>query len=265
MSEIFKNRIVKNIIRAVVLMAGLFIATGILLNVVTRHNKELTVPDMNGMTVRQAARAAVNAGMCIDVVDSIYVKRMPRGCVVRQDPKAGASVKHGRRIRLVINAITPKKIPMPDLVGYSLRSANAELACRGLELGRLIYVSDMATNDVLSQLSNNAPIAPGTMVPSESTIDLVLGLNNNEENMTRVPNVIGKRYRTAVDRIHDNSLNVGSLVFDKNIRSYQDSVNAVVYRQTPSSDAGDITLGRPVTIYLTLDADKIPEGVTIEK
>ena len=265
MSEIFKNRIVKNIIRAVVLIAVLFVAAGILLAVVTRHGRELTVPDMDGMTVRQAARAAVNAGMCVDVVDSIYVNRAQRGCVVRQEPRAGASVKQGRKIQLVINAITPRKIPMPDLVGYSLRSANAELASRGLELGKLIYVNDIATNNVLSQLSGNRPVAPGTMIPSESTIDLVLGLSGGEGNMTRVPNVVGRRYRTAVERIHDNSLNIGSLVFDRNIRSYQDSLNAVVYRQNPTPEAGDMALGRSVNIYLTLDADKIPEGATIEK
>ena len=54
-----------------------------------------------------------------------------------------------------------KKVSMPNLVGYSMRQAKAELNSRGLSLGKLIYVSDIATNNVLKQIYRNREIRPG--------------------------------------------------------------------------------------------------------
>lgn len=254
--DIFGNWIVKNVLLAVLVLVFIAVSAGLLLRTVTKHNQELMVPDFSGLSVAEASRAASQMGIRVDVVDSIYVKRVAKGSVVRQEPKAGAMVKKGRRIQLTINAITPKQVPMPNLVGYSLRSANAELVSRGLELGKLIYIEDMATNNVIRQLYRNREIKPGAMINSESRIDLVLGLNN-EDNFTNVPNLYGTKFKAALEKIHDNSLNVGSVVFDKGIRSYQDSLNAVVYRQNPSPLESS-NIGHNVTIYLTLDADKVP-------
>ena len=104
------------------------------------------------MTVEEAQVQAELHDMVINVTDSVYVKRMKRGAVYRQNPAPGSKVKSGRRIALTINAVNAKKITMPNLVGFSMRQAKAELLSRGLVLGRLIYVKDMATNNVLRQL-----------------------------------------------------------------------------------------------------------------
>lgn len=257
MSKLTDNWIFKNLVWAIIVVVSLLIVVGVFLRIVTRHGQELSVPDFTGMTVTAAKRAARLSDVRVDVVDSIYVKRMQRGTVVRQDPKPGSSVKVGRCIQLTINAVTPRKVPMPNLVGYSLRSALSELSSRGFELGKLTYVNDMATNNVLSQVFRGSEIAPGSMINAESRIDLVLGLNPSE-NVTATPNLIGRKYRAAVDRIHENSLNVGRVVFDKDIRTFKDSINAVVYRQVPAENSGSIVMGRPVTIYLTLDSEKVP-------
>lgn len=246
----------KNILYAAGVVVILAIAASIFLRVVTHHNQEIQVPDFNGMSLREASRVAANAHVRIDVVDSIYVKRFPKGAVVRQEPKPHQKVKTGRRIMLTINAVTPKMVPMPNLVGYSLRSAHAEIVSRGLVLGRLVYMRDMATNNVLSQIYRGSQIEAGKLIPSESTVDLVLGLNDND-NSTRTPVLYGEKYRTALEMIHDNSLNVGKVVFDKGIRTYQDSASAVVYRQIPDPREG-LKMGENVSVYLTLDADKVP-------
>ncbi len=247
--EFFSNWIVKNLLGAVVVIIALMVFIRIFLGIVTHHGEQSAVPDFSGMTVAEASAAARNVGMRTEVVDSIYVKRIHRGCVVRQEPKAGATVKEGRCIQLTINAVNPKNIPMPNLVGYSLRSAAAALSSQGLELGKLIYVDDIATNNVLRQLYRNYEIKPGRMIPSESRVDLVLGLNESEC-LTTVPDLTGMKYSRAVDAIHDNSLNVGVVVYAREIKSYADSVNAVVCRQNPEPGTSSIMKGRSVTIYL---------------
>lgn len=254
--DIWNNWIVRNLLIAFAIAAVLLISASVFLRSVTNHNEELEVPDFYGMSVKEARACADDLGIRVEVVDSIYVKRIAKGSVVRQEPKAGAKVKTGRRVQLAINAVNAKQIPMPNLVGYSLRSANAELSSRGLELGKLIYVSDMATNTVLRQLHRNREIAPGKMIDSESRVDLVLGLNP-KENFTSVPVLYGTKFKNALEKIHDHSLNVGTVRFDREIRSYQDSVNAMVYRQTPDP-LTDLDMGSSVSIYLTLDVNKVP-------
>ena len=153
---------------------------------------------------------------------------------------------------LTINAMNAKKISMPNLVGYSMRQAKAELNSRGLALGKLIYVNDIATNNVLRQFYRNREIRPGRMIETGSEIDLQVGLNPSD-NVTYVPNVKGMKYLRAVDAIHDNSLNIGRIVFDKTVKNYTDSLNAVVYKQTPAASKSPPLMGSDVTINLSLD------------
>ena len=183
----------------------------------------------------------------------------------RQNPAPGAKVKEGRRIVLTINAVNAKKVTMPNLVGLSLRQAKAELMSRGLVLNRLVYVQDMATNNVLRQLKGNREIEPGTMVDSESPIDLVLGLNQMD-NGTYVPDVTGLKNMSAVEAMFDHSLNVKGLKFDETVKDYDDSLSARVYRQVPGpSDSVRVAMGEEVTLYLTKDASKIPVKKTADE
>ena len=248
----------KHILAAFILIIVLIVGAMIFLDVVTKHNQELVVPDLSNLTVEEAQAEASLNDMVIDVTDSVFVKRMKRGTVYRQVPAPGSKVKSGRRIALTINAVNAKKITMPNLVGFSMRQAKAELLSRGLVLGKLIYVQDMATNNVLRQLYNNNEIAPGTMIDSESVVDLVLGLNGYDF-VTYVPDVIGLKCISAVDAVHDNSLNIKTLKFDKSVKEYDDSLNAKVYRQLPEpSDSIHVNMGSEVTLYLTIDENRIP-------
>lgn len=253
----FNNWIVKNILGAVLLVAVLILGAHFLLRTLTKHNQELEVPDLSNMTVAEASATAAQHGMRVQVIDSVYVKRMERGVVFRHNPEAGSHVKKGRRILLTINAVNPKSVTMPNLVGYSMRQAKAELLSRGLQLGKLIYVNDIATNNVLSQLYRNSEIEPGTSIESESVIDLVVGLNSSD-NITYIPYVVGTRYLNALNSIHDNSLNIEKLYFDSTVKDYSDSLDAVVYRQYPELSEEPYRMGASMNLYLTKDMKKVP-------
>ena len=253
------NWIVRNLLSALVVFIVLLVGSMIFLNVVTKHNQELIVPELSNMSVADAESIAVAEGMRVEVVDSVFVKRMKKGAVYRQNPVAGSKVKSGRRIALTINAMNAKKVSMPNLIGYSMRQAMAELQSRGLILGKLIYVQDIATNNVLRQYLGSKEIEPGTQVESESVIDLVVGLNSNDGN-TYIPDVLGLRNMNATDAIHSSSLNVSRLRFDATVKNYDDSLAAVVYRQSPEpSEEMQLPKGSDVTIYLTLDENKVPQ------
>ena len=246
------NWIVKNIIKAVVFFLTLVIVAQIVLKLVTHHGQMIEVPDLTSMSVDEARRAASKDNLRTEVIDSIFVRRMEKGAVYSQNPKAGTLVKKGRRVMLTINAKHAKKVSMPNLVGYSMGLAKAELNSRGLALGKLIYVNDIATNNVLRQIYRNREIRPGVQIESGSEIDLQVGLNS-DDNMTYVPNVKGMKYLRAVDAVHDNSLNIGRIVFDKTVKNYSDSLNAMVYKQTPGASKSPLLMGSDVTLHLSLD------------
>lgn len=251
------NWIVSNLLKAALIVVVLIAGAIIFLNVVTKHNQEITVPDFSNLSVEEASALAAQAGMRVEVTDSVFVKRMKKGAVYRQNPRVGSKVKDGRRIILTINAMTAKKVTMPNLIGYSMRQAMAELQSRGLVLGKLIYVDDIATNNVLRQLKGNREIGPGTMVESESVIDLVVGLNSSD-NETYIPDVVGLKHISALDAVHANSLNISKLRFDKSVKDYDDSLSAVVYKQNPEPSEFSVKMGEDVTLYLTVDTNKVP-------
>ncbi len=249
------NWIVKNLLAALVLVAVLVGLATWGLNAITRHGKTVTAPDFTNLTVPEAEQLASHSHVGIKVTDSVFVRRLGAGVVYRQSPKAGSTVKKGRSIFLTINSIVPRKVVMPNLYGYSVIEARAELQNRGLNLGRLNYVKDIATNNVLGQKINGRDVKAGDLVVSGSTIDLTVGLGS-EESTSTVPRLIGMKYVRALDALHDRYLNAGRVRFDEDIRSYADSMNAVVYKQ--DAMGASKALGTAIGFSLTLDSSKLP-------
>lgn len=249
----FRHWVVRNVLAAAIIVVVLLVGSVIFLNVVTQHGVELAVPDFRGMTVSEAEAAAAAAGIRVEVIDSVYSRRN-RGKVKSHTPSAGTMVKDGRRVLLTVNAVNARKVAVPNLVGYSLRQAIPELEQRGLVPGRLVYRNDIATNNVLQQLYHGRPVAAGTQVEAESVIDLVVGLNPSDCETT-IPDVSGKDARTAVRMLHDSYLNVKRVVYDKDVRTLEDSLNAVVYRQNPAPSEYTVGMGTDVTVYLKTVAE----------
>lgn len=257
--ETIKNNwVLRNLLRALIYIVSLYVVLQIAMLVLTQHHIRVKVPDFSGKTFVESQLAAKKAGLQVQVVDSVYVSRMRKGAVYAQNPHPGTKVKRGRRVYLTTNAMRAKQIPMPNLVGCSLRQAKAEIAARGLVLGQLIYTKDIATNNVLGQQIAGKPVAAGTNVDSGSVIDLEIGLNP-ADGYTYVPDLVGLKNRTAVSTVQDHSLNVQKLIFDSSVKSYTDSLNAMVYRQLPApSQVNRIRMGSTVKLYLTTTASKIP-------
>lgn len=220
------------------------------LRIITRHNEEFELPSFVNMQLADAGALAKKLHLKLEVTDSVYIPRMHPGIITRQLPAAGNKVKKNRRIILNINAFVPKKVKMPSLVGFSLRQAAAELASAQLKVGKLIYVHDMATNNVLEQYFSGHPVAPGTPVNYEGEIDLKLGMNA-KDSTTTVPCLVNVPYAKIKQRLIEASLNIGKTFFDKTVKNYNDSITAKVIRQIPDTSAGAVRLGTQVTLYFS--------------
>ena len=77
-------------------------------------------------------------------------------------------------------------------------------------------------------------------------------------NKTGIPNLINLTLDEAREEISDAFLNFGKSYFDETVETYQDSMNARVWRQYPDYiEDMTMSLGRNVNIWLTLDESKI--------
>lgn len=258
-SKLLSSPFTKNILMILGILVIGYFAVSIFLKSITRNSNVYILPDFSGMTIDQAQELAEKGHFRLEVSDSVYIRGMQRGVICRQNPHAGSKVKKNRRILLSINSVVPRQVTVPNVVNYSLRQAKTELIASGLQLGRITYIEDIATNNVLFQQYKGKDIEPGTLVESDSKIDLVLGLNYAANDSTYVPNVIGYKYNVAKDFVFDNSLNIRDMIFDNTVSTYTDSLEAFVYSQYPApSDSISVAMGSEVSLYLSLDESKIP-------
>jgi eukaryotic-like serine/threonine-protein kinase len=221
----------------------------------THHGEANSVPDFRGMTLKEALDKADDNNLQLLVIDSVYNAEGRKGTIVEQTPPANFKVKKNRTIFITIKTLNPERIPMPKITGVSLIQAKAELETYGLSIGKLYYQPDIATNLVLEQYYKGKSIRSGKIIDKGSKIDLLLGMKSGEVNTT-VPNLFGLSENIAIQKTTDFSLNIGTVIFDKTVKSEIDSIKAKVYKQSPGAFTG-ATIGSKVDIWLTLDKKKL--------
>lgn len=255
----FSHYLVRHAILAVSLVVIFLFAAALLLGLFTRHNRYRSVPDFVGMSMSEAAEAARDGRLSIEINDSLYVPLYEGGTVLEQRPAAGSKVKAGRRIFVTVNSYRQKRVPVPYVTGFSLRQAKNNLETAGLVIGELVYVEDIATNYVLEQRVDGRTVAPGEQVEAElgSGVTLVVG-RNPESGPAIVPRVVGLPLREAESRLWESGLNVGRRVFDEGIDE-PNRKNARVWAQSPEQTSA-APPGMPVEIKLTLDAGRVSRG-----
>ena len=197
----------------------------------TGYGKYEKVPSVTGQNIVAAKKILEEKGFEVVIHDSIYVDSIAKQAVTRQSPEADATVKAGRTIYLTINRSIAPQVEMPNLSGFSIKSAEMYLQSLGLKLGDVSYRPDIARNSVLEQLFNENPIAPGTKIPIGSIISFVLGsgVGGGEIN---VPDLVGMTLSEARNYLSGIGVNLGSIVA---MVSIKDSASAFVVRQTPES------------------------------
>lgn len=232
------------------------------LQIYTHHGQAKQVPDFQGMNLEEVEKITIKHKLQFIIIDSVYSQQVEKGHVVYQNPEPGFKVKKNRKIFLTINAVKPEMIKVPDVVGLSLRQAKALLQTRGLIIGKLSFVPDLAINNVLKQKNNGVEIVEGDSLKKNAIIDLVLGkgLSNLK---TLVPNLVSLDLETAKQKILGSSMNLGAFTFDETIEDEKDSITAFIWKQNPEYiEDYRIPLGSSMYIWLTVDSAKLPQPNT---
>lgn len=251
-----KSFFLRNILLAVcLLIVGTYVVS-LMLNLFTRHGQKQIVPSFIGLSVDEARNEASNADLELIVIDSLFIPKSKPGSIVDQSPRADMGVKSGRKVFLTINSFRPKMAEVPYVSGFSLRQAKNKLESSGFEIDQIIYQSDIATNNVLSQSWNGQRIGKGSKVMAElgSAITLTVGRDSISP-MPMVPKLIGLTLREAKSRLWEIGFNLGAVEYELGTEP-DDYDRAKIYKQIPLQEARN-NFGSRVSVWLTMDNDRV--------
>jgi len=210
---------------------------------ITGNGKTEKVPNVLGLDITAAEKNIKALGFDLVLQDSIYVDTLARNSVLRQTPEADEVVKKGRTIFLTINRVIAPQVDMPNLIGFSLKSAQTYLKVLGLRIGTINLVADRNKNVIVEQLLGNTPIAPGTKIVSGTLINFTVGDGGASIGM-EVPDLIGLTVDMAKMKLASMGLLVGNIISNGAI---QDTATAFVIQQNPGTYSSVLdSLGMPV-------------------
>lgn len=147
----------------------------------THHGEIILVPDVKAQSVSDARYNLNQAGLDAVIADSSYNRNSPPGAVLEQTPAAGAKVKSGHAIYLIINATSTPTIPMPDIAdNSSVREAEARLRSLGFQIGPHELIEG-EKDWVYGVKYNGRMVYSGDRLPVDSRITLQVGSGSYDD------------------------------------------------------------------------------------
>ena len=220
-----------NLLVGILLALGIFSVFVLSLNWLTHHNESRTVPYVTGKSFEEASAILEKAGFDVEIQDSIYTDTANALSVLKQFPDGDEVVKINRTVYLTINRAVPPEVPMPNLNGYTFRSAEMELISAGLKIGDTSYRNDLSNNAVLEQRYKGSIIEPGTKLRMGSAISLVISKGPGDEEFS-VPILTGFTVVEAL-RIMEEMGIAKSVIVSNDGQRITDTLNAFIVRQIP--------------------------------
>jgi len=240
------KKLYKNVFLAGVVLILLFVGWLKYLAIYTNHDDFILIPELYDIEISSLDSLVYSYGLRYEIIDSIFDKSKLKGVVVNQDPLPNTKVKQNRKIYLTINSLQTRKVYFPDIYDLTLRQAVRNLKINGLEVGKLIYRSDLATNKILNYKVNGINIEIGQELYHGTTVDLVVGKGLSNEKIL-VPNLIGLLKTEANIILKSTSLNIGLEYFNPAV---VDSNSATIYKQYPTyTDGKEISIGSALDLY----------------
>jgi len=152
------------------------------------------IPSTAGQTEEEAVGQLERAGFEVDV-ERVNSSAVESGLVIYSQPRGGNTATKGSTVALFVSR-GPKLTKVPVLVGAQRQVAVQRLRSRGLEAS----ISEEESSSPQGQVIQQSPDAGGEVEPG-ATVAIVVSSGEEEEEQARVPNVIGKLRREAVELI----------------------------------------------------------------
>lgn len=188
---------------------GLFILDQVILPQLTGAGRESVVPEMVGLSHRDAESACRDAELMLEVQGETYSADSPEGYVLDQDPEAGLSVKQGRSVYVILSR-GPEMVVVPHVKGLTRRQAEILIERNFLLVDTVSTVTDPATTQ--GRVVAITP-EPGTMLPKGAQVSMVVSEGTPK---IRVPSLVDKTIDEAREILAGTGLTMGEVAFRYN-------------------------------------------------
>ncbi|MDY6905794.1 MAG: PASTA domain-containing protein [Thermodesulfobacteriota bacterium] len=221
---------IKGFIKWVGLFVALTLITGVsaylTLTLLIKTEDTVVVPDLSGRNVVYCLEILTDLGLDIKVGGSEYSDAVPKNHIIYQSPEAGAEIKKGRDVRIIISK-GARQIYMPDLRGLPLDQAHIIIEENDLAVGRISrsHTNDVATDTVMA----HAP-PKGVMVRRGERIGLLVS-SGRQPVACVMPDLTGMTLSEAILTIEGAGLKPGSISAEPR----NDIIRNTIVRQSPGS------------------------------
>jgi eukaryotic-like serine/threonine-protein kinase len=193
----------------------------------TAADTPFPLEDLKGRTLQEAQAALAVRGLVVDpAIQTENNPDVPSGQVTRTDPAAGATVKQGDTIKIVISA-GANQVSMPPVEGLSQQNAQSLLASD--TYGLQVTLAQEASDTVLAGNATRTDPASGTLVSKGAAVTLYISTGPTQ---VKVPPLINFTEAQARAKITGLGL-VPNVTFQS--VPFGDPTDGRVIAQTPSS------------------------------
>ncbi len=240
----------KAIVRILLIYVGLSIFIWLFLNWYTDHGDFVSVPDLKGMRMEEAAQALEDRDLEYLVIDSIYDKKATPGTIMEQSPAPESQVKEGRQIFLTIHSYHAPTEKLGVREGDFATVAFIKLKNKGIEFDTLYEANNTFPGSIIRVTYKGRKTSPDDLISKGDKVVLVIGRAVRTKII--VPNFRGMTCAEAESMM--DSLNLVCNCRFENIDitpTAQDSATFHVCRQDPVHDPSIGTSpGRIVDLWL---------------
>jgi eukaryotic-like serine/threonine-protein kinase len=137
--------------------------------IVSLGPQNLTVPMLEGRSMRAAHIALLESGLPLGEVSTVAIPSADSGTVIKQEPPAGSTAVSPRVDVLVAAEEPPISYVMPSLIGLEQGDAQRLLTANGLRLAKADNVTDSGSpkGTVVGQMP-----ARGTRVSGDTAVEI---------------------------------------------------------------------------------------------
>ena len=172
-SEEYSPGVEKGMILAQFPIAGTYVKEGRIVKFVTSlGQKNISIPDLSGLSVRQAMLNLETSGLVLGEIAWAFSDTLPEKVVVFSYPNAGVEIPMGTTVNLMVNRGRASNFTfMPKVVGMTLDEASTLIEDKVLKVGIVTYRTD---ENYLPETVLEQSEAEGTELDIRTEIDLVV-------------------------------------------------------------------------------------------
>jgi eukaryotic-like serine/threonine-protein kinase len=211
------------------------------------------VPKVTGMTLSTARADLANAGLRMHLGARQHSYTVPAGDVISTDPAAGAQVRHGQAVTLIVSS-GPLESVVPGVTGQPLADAEKALEAVGLTPGK--PTPEASATVPAGLVISTSPVA-GTDWPRNKPVGITVSAG------PPLPNFAGMQFPDAQAAAQQ----LGVTLQEESVNNSTQPANTIV-KQSPAAGT-PVSSNEVVTVWVSAGPPMVPvpdvSGMTIKQ